>query len=79
MSGHVHLRSDEHIMKASLTSPASVCLCTGHHPVDSVGVAASLPAVLLQLTDVRQGIQGTAEVRLPCLGIWLVFAGTVPP
>ena len=69
---------DIYVFKACLTSPASVCLCAGQHPVDSVGIAASLPAVLPQLTDVRQGIQGTAEICLPGLGIWLVFAWTVP-
>ncbi len=74
----VYLGIIKHILKACLTSPASVCLCAGQHPVHSVRVAASLPAVLLQLTDVRQRIQGTAEIRLPCLGIRLVFAWTVP-
>lgn len=55
-----------------------MCVRAGHHLVDSVGVVASLPAVLLELADVRQRIQGTAEIGLPCLGIWLVFSWTVP-
>lgn len=61
-----------------LTSSTSAFLGAGQHPVDPVGVAAPLSAVLPQLTDVRQRVQRAVEVRLPCFGIWLVFAGTVP-
>ena len=62
-----------------LTPPASVSWCFGQHPVHSVGIAASLSAVLPQLTDVRQGVQGTAEICLPCLGVRCIFAWMVPP
>lgn len=55
-----------------------MCLCAGQHPVDPVGVAASLPAVFPQLTDVGQRIQSTAEICLPRLWIWFVFAWPVP-
>lgn len=61
------------------TSSASVCLCAGQHPVDPVGVGASLPAVFPQLADVGQRIQGTAEVCLPRLWVWFVFAWTIAP
>ncbi len=77
MSEHVRSQSDKCGLKACLASPPSVCLRAGHHPVHSVGIAASLSAVLLKLTDVRQRVQGTAEVCLPCLRIWLVFAWTI--
>lgn len=66
-------------MHVCLTSPAPVCLHVRQHLVDPVGIAASLPAVLPQLTDIRQRVQGTAEISLPCLWVWLVFARTVPP
>lgn len=59
------------------TSRASVRLGAGQHLVDSVGVAAPLLAVLPQLTNVREGIDGAAEIGLPRLGIWLVLAWTV--
>lgn len=72
-------RRNKYILHACPTFPASVCLCAGQHPVDSVGVAASLPAVFSQLTDVGQGIQGTAEICLPRLWVWFIFAWTVPP
>lgn len=52
-------------------------LGAGQHLVDSVGVAAPLLAVLPQLTNVREGIDGAAEIGLPRLGIWLVLAWTV--
>lgn len=63
----------------SLTSPAPVRVHAGQHPVHPVGVVASLPAVFLQLADVRQGVQGAAEIGLPCLRVRLVFARTESP
>ena len=79
MTEDFHVEGSRCDVNPFLTSPASVCLRTWQHPVDSVGVTASLSAVLPQLTDVRQRVQGTAKICFPRLGIWLIFAGTIPP
>lgn len=60
-----------------VTSPAPLRLRAGHHLVHPEGVVAPLPAVLMQLADVRQGIQGATKIRLPRLGVRFVFSWTV--
>lgn len=43
------------------------------HPVHPHSRAALVPTLVLHFLDVWQGVHGTTEVCLPCLGIWLFF------
>lgn len=44
------------------------------HPVHPHSRAALVPTLILHFLDVWQGVHGTTEVCLPCLGIWLFFS-----
>lgn len=52
-------------------------LCGGEHLINSEGVRSLFDAFILHLLNVWQAVHGTAEISLPRLWIWTVYAWLV--
>lgn len=52
-------------------------LCGGEHLINSEGISSLFVAFVLHFFDVWQAVHGTAEISLPRLWIWTVYAWLV--